>query len=297
MSEERKNFFELLDPKSALIVGAVGGLLTLGTLGFIILGTLTLQGKVNVGKNDDNSQTVAVNQQNQQPAQQQQQQQQQQQAAVPKSSKPKVELFVMSYCPYGLQMEKAFLPAWDLLKNKADISIKYVSYAMHGLKEVQENTRQYCISKEQPSKYSAYLNCFFSAGANDGQEANYKKCLTAAGVNESSLDKCVTKTDKDFGITAKYNDQASWLSGRYPIYPINQTENDKYGVQGSPTLVINGVQSEAGRTPEAVKQAICASFTNAPSECNTTLPSTSFQPGFGLAAGGTAGANSPGCGT
>lgn len=293
MSEERKNFFELLDPKSALIVGAVGGLLTLGTLGFIILGTLTLQGKVNLGSKDGSNPTVAVNQPSQQQAAQQQPQ-----ANVPKTKKPVVELFVMSYCPYGLQMEKAFLPAWELLKNKADISIKYVSYAMHGLKEVQENTRQYCISKEQPAKYSAYLNCFFAAGQNNGQEADYKKCLTSAGVNVSSLDSCVAKADKDFGIMAKYNDQASWLSGRYPIYPINQAENDKYGVQGSPTLVINGVQSEAGRTPEAVKQAICAGFSTPPSECNTTLPGTSFQPGFGLAAGGTAGgANDPGCGT
>ncbi|MFA6105188.1 MAG: thioredoxin domain-containing protein [Patescibacteria group bacterium] len=293
MSQDKKSLFELLDPKSALIVGAVGGLLTLGTLGFIILGYLTLTGKVNVGKTTD-SNYVAANQ----PSQQQAQQPAQQQPAanVPKTAKPTVELFVMSYCPYGLQMEKAFLPAWNLLKDKADISIKYVSYAMHGQKEVEENTRQYCISKEQPAKYSAYLNCFFSAGQNDGQPANYKQCLTSAGVNVSALDSCYAKTDKQFGIMAKFNDKASWLSGQYPMFPINQTENAKYGVQGSPTLVINGVQSEAGRTPEAVKQAICAAFTNAPAECNTTLPGTSFQPGFGLsaAAGNTA---SAGCGT
>jgi hypothetical protein len=116
-------------------------------------------------------------------------------------------------------------------------------------------------------------------------------------VNVSALDKCYAKADKDFGIMAKFNDQASWLSGRYPIYPVHQTENNKYGVQGSPTLVINGVQSEAARTPEAIKQAICAAFTEAPSECDTVLPNTPFQAGFGLAAGAPAGAADPGCAT
>ena len=292
MSDGKKNIFELLDSKSALIVGAVGGLLTLGTLGFIILGTLVLQGKVGGGEKTGNQQVATI----QQPTQQQPQQQQP--ANVPKNSRPKVELFVMSYCPYGLQMEKAFLPAMDLLKNKADISIKFVSYAMHGQKEVEENTRQYCIEKEQPSKLAAYLNCFFTAGQNDGSTADYKKCLTSAGVNESALNSCYNKADKDFGIMAKYNDQGSWLSGRYPIYPVHQADNDRYGVQGSPTLIINGVESQAGRTPEAVKQAICAAFDNAPSECKTTLPSNSFQPGFGLSAAGTGGNTAAaGCGT
>lgn len=65
--------------------------------------------------------------------------------AAVKSDKPTVELFVMSYCPYGTQMEKALIPAKELLGDKANISIKFVAYTMHGAKETQENTRQYCI--------------------------------------------------------------------------------------------------------------------------------------------------------
>lgn len=195
---------------------------------------------------------------------------------VPKTKKPVVELFVMSYCPFGLQMEKAYLPAWNLLKDKADISVKFVSYAMHGKKEVDENTRQYCINKEQPSKYISYLQCFVGKDDSAG-------CLKEAGVSESKVNSCMGDTDKQFGITAKYNDQSSWLSGRYPIYPIYGDLNTKYQVQGSPTLVINGVQAEVGRTPEAVKQAICAGFENAPSECQKTLPNTGYGSGFGLA--------------
>lgn len=55
----------------------------------------------------------------------------------------------MSYCPYGLQAEKMFLPVYDLLKNKAEMGIYFVNYIMHDKKEIDENLREYCIQKEQ----------------------------------------------------------------------------------------------------------------------------------------------------
>ncbi len=283
----KKSFFELLDPKSALLVGVAGGLLSLGTIGFLVLGGIMLKGAsfgspvatVPLAQAGDQNVGQAA------PA-----------VDVPKTDKPKVELFVMSYCPYGLQMQKALVPAWDLLKNKADIDVKFVSYAMHGKKEIDENTRQYCIQKEQPTKFSAYLKCFFGAGSNNGQEADYKKCLTSAGVNQTSVTSCMAKTDKTFGITTKYNDQSSWLSGQFPQYPLQADLNEKYGVQGSPTLVINGVQAEVSRTPESVKQAICNAFNVAPAECGTALNTGSFDPGFGTSLSVGGGSAAAGCG-
>lgn len=269
-NSDKKKFFELLSPKSAMVVGAVTGFLVLCTIGFIVLAVMAFSGGLNCSANKASASTGAANQQaaaNQEPV-----------AQAPKSDKPKVELFVMSYCPFGLQMEKAYLPVMELLGKKAEMDIKFVSYAMHEKKEVDENTRQYCIQKEQNSKFIAYLNCF--TGKDD-----YKACLASAGVNESKMNACVASADKEFGITAKYDDKASWLSGRFPIYPVHSAENDKYGVEGSPTLVINGVQVGAGRTPEAVKQAVCAAFNNAPSECEKALSTQSMQSGFGTQAG------------
>src|SRR3989338_8353212 len=142
-----------LDPKSALIMGLVGGVLTLCTIGFLIFLGLLLGGKLELASSGGG--TYALNDQyaaaagtgvgNELPSTPP--------ANIPKSDRPKVELFVMADCPYGLQMEKAYIPAWDLLKKKADIDVKFVSYAMHGKKEVDENTRQYCIQKEQDGKY------------------------------------------------------------------------------------------------------------------------------------------------
>ncbi|MFA7653550.1 MAG: hypothetical protein WCX97_00710 [Candidatus Magasanikbacteria bacterium] len=268
MSEEKKTFFASLEPKSALVVGAVAGLLIIGTIGFIIMLF------INFGYKNANSAVTGGANNNAQLNQQQSETI----PVVTKSDKPQVELFIMSYCPYGLQMQKAFTPVWNLLQGKADFSIKFVSYAMHDLPEVEENTRQYCIETEQANKYLAYADCFTVSG-------DYQSCLSSVGVSVSKLNACVDSTNKKFGILDKYNDKSTWLSGLYPVYPIHQDLNNKYGVQGSPTLVINGNQVDSGRSPEAIKQVVCAAFNGAPSECSQVLNSTSASAGFGAGVG------------
>jgi len=219
-------------------------------------------------------------------------QQQQPVAAVPKTDKPVVQLFVMSYCPYGLQMEKAYVPAAKLLGGKADVSVKFVSYSMHGQKEVQENLRQYCIEKEQPDKYLNYLSCFVAS-------TNTTQCQQQAGIDAAKLQTCYDAADKQFNVTANYDNQASWLNGQFPQFNIDKALNDQYGVQGSPTLVINGQQTEVARSADAVKSAICAAFTTPPAECQQTLSTASEAAGPGPigAGGGSAGAAAAGCGS
>jgi hypothetical protein len=206
---------------------------------------------------------------------------------VPQTGKPAVELFVMAYCPYGTQAEKGILPAVKALGNKIDFKVRFVYYAMHGQKEVQENLRQYCIQKDQPTVFEKYLACFLNASDSPG-------CLASTGVDTAKLDACTAVADTQFKVTANFNDQSSWLSGQYPKFDIDAALNTQYGVQGSPTLVINGVQSNAGRDPASFLAGICAAFNNAPAECQTQLSSTSPGPGFGYDS--TSAATAAGCG-
>lgn len=206
---------------------------------------------------------------------------------VQKSDKPDVKLFVMSYCPYGLQAEKMFLPVYNLLKDKADMGVYFVDYAMHGKKEIDENLTQYCIQKEEKAKYYAYLNCFVI----DGDSA---KCLSQAGVDKGKIDSCVSATDTEFEVTSLYNDKSTWLSGNYPQFNVHKDLNTKYGVQGSPTIVINDKVVEVDRTPEKFKEAICQAFNSPPEECSQTLSSES--PSAGLGGGTTDSSSSGGCG-
>jgi len=194
---------------------------------------------------------------------------------VPKTDKPAMEVFVMSYCPYGLQMEKSAITVKKLFGDKADIKIMFVNYIMHGKQEIDENTRDYCIQKEQPDKFWAYLECFVSNGQSDS-------CLTQAGVDKQKMDSCVATADQQFSISYYFGNTSTWAGGRYPPYLVNNDENVLYGVQGSPSVVINGEQADIWpRSPENVKNYLCCAFNNPPAECQQNLSDTNPSTGFG----------------
>ncbi|MFA6422043.1 MAG: hypothetical protein WCV92_01430 [Candidatus Buchananbacteria bacterium] len=195
-------------------------------------------------------------------------------ANVTKSNKPKVELFIMSYCPYGTQIEKGIIPVVEALGNKIDFSLKFVNYAMHDKKEVDENLKQYCIDKTQGDKLMPYLTCFLKAG-------DSASCLASNGINQGKLDSCISSSDKEFKITENFNNKQTWL-GNYPPFNIYKTDAEKYGVQGSPTLVINGAQVETARDSASLLKTICGAFNNAPDACSkASLSSATPAPGFG----------------
>jgi hypothetical protein len=197
---------------------------------------------------------------------------------VEKRDRPDVKLFVMSYCPFGLQMEKAYLPVYNLLKDKADFGIYFVDYIMHEKKEIDENLRQYCIQKEQKEKYYNYLSCFVKDG-------NFEKCLSEASIDKDKMNSCISQTDQTYKITQSYNDKSTWLNGNFPKFDIYTDLNKKYGVEGSPTVVINDVVVNVERSPEKFKEAVCQAFKTLPAECSQKLPEETTSPGFGLSTG------------
>jgi len=192
---------------------------------------------------------------------------------LPKTDRPVVELFVMSHCPYGTQIEKGILPVIELLGDKIDFELKFCDYAMHGQIELNEQMNQYCIQKEQNDKFLAYLACFLEAG-------DSLVCISKTGINQASLNNCLAKTDKEYQVTAKFEAKENWQSG-YPPFDVHSKDNEKYEVRGSPTLIINGVQSSTGRDAQSLLNAICSAFNSLPAECSQQLDSATPAPGFG----------------
>lgn len=196
---------------------------------------------------------------------------------VTKSDKPVVELFVMSHCPYGTQIEKGMLPVVDLLGDKIDFQLKFVDYAMHGQKEIDEELRQYCVEQEYgKDKLIEYLYCFLEDGDNN-------RCITELSLDNSTINSCVAIADAEYDITEDYNDKSTWR-GSYPYFALYAEDNEKYSVQGSPTLIINGASPSAGRDSASLLEAVCYAFNNAPAECSTALSSASPSAGFGFSA-------------
>ncbi|MBU4484278.1 hypothetical protein KKA47_02525 [bacterium] len=195
-----------------------------------------------------------------------------------KKDKPQVDVFIMSHCPYGTQIEKGILPVWDALGDKVDLNIRFCDYAMHGKKEVDEQLKQHCIQKLDKNKYKKYLKCFLE----DGKEDN--KCTVKVGISKAQLDSCIKTEDKKFAVTKDYDDKSKW-QGRFPPFNVDADLAKKYGVRGSPTIVINDAVANTGRSPNDLLAAICKGFKNPPAECKKELEKTAPSPGFGFKGG------------
>lgn len=102
---------------------------------------------------------------------------------VKKSEKPLVELFVMSYCPYGVRAENNVAPLQELFGDKIDLKIRFIVQvsgstidsvqSLHGLTEAKEDARQLAIMQIYPDKYWTYLKefnnvCYGGGAASSG---------------------------------------------------------------------------------------------------------------------------------
>lgn len=72
--------------------------------------------------------------------------------AAEKNSKPQLDFYVMSFCPYGNQMEDVLRPVFDLLGSKVDINPHYIFDKVDDLKS-------YCAQRSgDPTQCSSYVS-------------------------------------------------------------------------------------------------------------------------------------------
>lgn len=187
---------------------------------------------------------------------------------------PNVDVFVMSHCPFGTQIEKGILPVWELFGDKINLAIRFVDYAMHGKKEVDEQLKQYCVQQQGKETFQKYLTCFLK----EGKEGD--ACNKAAGVDDGKLTTCMKEADAKFNISKDFDNKEKWM-GRFPPFGIDAALAKKHNVRGSPTLVINDVVVQSGRNPKAIQEAICRAFKQKPAECDKPLSAENPSPGFG----------------
>ena len=87
------------------------------------------------------------------------------------SMKPQVELFVMSYCPFGVTAEEELLPFFRKYGDTIDFKLRFIANeaddadgelaftSLHGAAEVFEDLRQMVIAELYPDKFFDYLLC------------------------------------------------------------------------------------------------------------------------------------------
>lgn len=202
---------------------------------------------------------------------------------VSKKDNPELDAFVVSYCLYGLQMQRILA---DVVENMPDlasnIKVRYMGSvgdnedtciygicAMHGAEEAAENLAQICIREEHSEKYWDYISCFIKEGDSEG-------CLISTGIDKTKLQECLTTPSR--GVEYAKEDFAL---------------QNKYQISGSPTLILNEERASefdfGGRTSEALKSLVCCGFTTEPGVCSQELTTEQASAHFSETYSGTSG--------
>jgi len=206
---------------------------------------------------------------------------QQPSAEIPKSDKPILEAIVTPYCPHGLQYMKGLLPVYELMKDKADILILSLGIT-HMQSEELETKRQICINQEyNKDMMFDYIKeliynqgsetCYagYHSGEHNGDASYFDECMTPVissimeklSINEDTINNCIKKDGEKL-----YNDAVNYARSK--------------GAGGSPSPFLNNVKLSAGRSPEAIKTALCSAFNNMPEECSIILSEETPAPGI-----------------
>lgn len=204
---------------------------------------------------------------------------------VKTSDTPHVTAFVVSQCPYGLQMQRAYAAAIGEQKDLANyLDVKYIGSvvdgkitSMHGEEEAVENHRQICVREEQKEKYWAYVSCYMKKGESES-------CMASTGVNVGQVSACMADANRGVAYAQKDFDIAK-----------------QFNIGSSPTLLVNNetIVSESGfggRVPDALKSIVCCAAANKPAFCSQELSKTAIAASFSETVTGTGTGAAANCG-
>jgi len=201
------------------------------------------------------------------------------QKEIPKTEKPDVMLFVMSFCPFGTQAEDIMKTVYDLLKDKVNFKVRFIATvkgedlksinSLHGIEEAKEDLRQICIA----NKYGNdtlwnYLSEFNKNCAQSTEDSN-------------ALDKCWKEVVNKLDIKIDIIEKCAYSREGINLLKEDEKLVNEYQIAGSPTLIINGQEYQGERNPEAYKEAICSGFQVKPQECQTKLSEEGGSAGGG----------------
>ena len=147
--------------------------------------------------------------------------------------KPEVELFVMSYCPFGVQAEQELLPFFETYGDTIDFKLRFIIgkeeasaenaggdirfTSLHGEPELMENKRQMVIAELYPEKLFDYLLC----RADHLQEA-WVNCAKDVGLDVGRIAEAVEAEKLTLELVQEIQ------------------RKEALNIKGSPTLVIDG---------------------------------------------------------
>jgi predicted DsbA family dithiol-disulfide isomerase len=178
----------------------------------------------------------------------------------------KLDLFVMSQCPFGTQALDSMKEVLDNFGDEIDFNVHYIANdngdgtfrSLHGQPEVDENIRELCAMNYYPDdyKYMEYVWC----RNKDIQSTNWEQCAQEAGMSVTMLKNCFEGEE-----------------GKELLRKSIKLTNE-LGIGASPTWLANNRVQFSGVDAETVRKNYCASNPDLEG-CENTLSTTATPAG------------------
>ncbi len=152
--------------------------------------------------------------------------------------RPTLELFVMSYCPYGVQAEEKIIPIVKEFGDEIDFKLQFIAQekekpsaqditpftSLHGYPEVAENIRQLLITQEYPDKYLDYILC-----RGKKLDKSWEDCAEKLGIDVAKIQSLFDAPEAE------------------QLFRENIQHAAALGIRASPTILVDGHQFRANQ--------------------------------------------------
>jgi len=169
-----------------------------------------------------------------------------------------LDFYVMSQCPYGLQVENAIAPVLSKLGDSLDFNLHFIANdngdgtfrSLHGQPEVDGNIAQLCAMKYYPDDYMDLIIC-----QNQNPQAipgNWEQC--ASGMDVAKIKACFEGQEGKDLLSASI------------------IETSKVGATASPTIYLDGQKYQGGRSENDFMRTLCDAFDSETPQACADLP-------------------------
>lgn len=171
----------------------------------------------------------------------------------------KVEFYVMSKCPFGVQVENGMKDVVAKFGDDIDFKVDFIGrnnggefQSLHGPTEVMGDIYQACSMKYSPSGWFDAMLCQNKSVQN--VDTNWEQCAGEVGIKQDVIAKVTACAQGQEGkdlLTESFGRATARNAG------------------GSPTIYIGDKQYQGGRQAPDFMKAICAAYQgNKPAACN-----------------------------
>ena len=157
---------------------------------------------------------------------------------IARVGKPTLELFVMSYCPYGVQAEEKLIPIVKEFGDKIDFKLQFIAdekeepsaqdispfNSLHGYPEVAENIRKLLIAREYPDRYLDYILC-----RGKKLDKSWEACAEKLSIDVARIQKLFDSPEAE------------------QLFRENIKRATELGVRASPTILVDGHKFRANQ--------------------------------------------------